>query len=74
MEMRAHPRIRGELASPKLDARAPVDAAIPGAKIAMREHPVSQLPAELWQAWPVRWLGQLSPRANGLPTYEKTGC
>ena len=47
MEMRAHPRIRGELASPKLKARAPVDAAIPGAEIAMREHPVSQLPAEL---------------------------
>src|ERR1700747_335204 len=47
MEMRAHPCAGGELAGPELDADAPVDAAIPGAEIAMREHAVSEFATEL---------------------------
>src|SRR5215471_7873719 len=71
MEMGADPRAGGELAGSELDARAAVDATIPGTEIAMREHPVRELAAKLQHARPVRRFGQGRARANGLPSRQE---
>ena len=47
MEMRADPRSGSELASAELRARRTVDTAIPRTEIAVGEHPIGKLAAQL---------------------------
>jgi hypothetical protein len=73
MKMCAHSRAGGELAGAELDAGAAIDAAIPRAEIAMAEHAVGELAAELQQARAVRRLGQRFAFPDRLPTREEAG-
>src|SRR6516164_10964780 len=71
MEMRADPRTGGELASAELSARHPIDVAIPGTKIAVREHAVGKFAAQLQQARTICRLRQWRARPDRLPARDE---
>src|SRR6516162_10654415 len=71
MEMRAHSRTGGELASAELGARYPVDAAIPRTEIAVGEHAVGKFAAQLQQARSLRRLRQRRARPDRLPARDE---
>jgi hypothetical protein len=71
MEVRADARPCGELAGAKLAAADTVDAAIPRTEIAVGEHAVGKLAAELQQARPVGGRRQRSACPDVLPTRQK---
>src|SRR5216683_2041336 len=74
MEMRADPRAGGKLAGPGLAACQAVDAAVPGAEIAMGEHAPGERAAEVEQARPVRVGRQRRAFPDRLPALEKDPC
>src|SRR6516162_2715465 len=71
MEMRAHSRTGGELASAELGARYPVDAAIPRTEIAVGEHAVGKFAAQLQQARSLRRPRQWRARPDRLPARDE---
>src|SRR5262249_26994191 len=71
MEMRADPRSGSELAGAELSTCRTVDTAIPRTKIAVGEHPIGKLAAQLEQAWPVHCRRQWRARPDCPPPCEK---
>src|SRR6266446_1749825 len=71
MEMRAHSRTGGELASAELGTCHPIDAAIPRTEIAVGEHTVGKFAAQLQQARSVRRLRQRRASPDCLPARDK---
>src|SRR5262249_5619112 len=71
MEMRADPRSGSELAGAEFRGRLTVDAAIPRTKIAVGEHPIRKLAAQLDQAGPVPHRRQWRARPDCPPPCEK---
>src|SRR6516165_6621846 len=71
MEMRAHSRTGGELASAELGTCYPVDAAIPRTKIAVGEHAVGKFAAQLQYARSLRRPRQRRARPDRLPARDK---
>src|SRR5262249_22644293 len=74
MEMRAHSRTGGELASAELGARYPVDLAIPRTEIAVGEHAVGKFAAQLQQARSLRRPRQWRARPDRLPAHNEYRC
>src|SRR5262249_36937427 len=74
MEMRAHSRTGGELASAELGARYPVDAAIPRTEIAVGEHAVGKFAAQLQQARSLRRPRHGPARPARLPARRGYRC
>src|SRR5215467_11907115 len=74
MEVRAHSRTGGELASAELGARYPVDAAFPRTEIAVGEHAVGKFAAQLQQARSLRRPRQWRARLDRLPARDEYRC
>src|SRR5262249_49924802 len=71
MKVRADPRTRGQLASAEFCAHHAVNSAVPWTEVAMGEHPVDKLAAQLQQAWPVRRRQQRRALSDRLPERKK---
>ena len=71
MEVRADPRSGSQLARTELGAGDTIDAAVPGAEVAVGEHAVGKLPTQLQQARPLRSWQQGRACTDRLPARDK---
>ena len=71
MEVLADPRSGSQLARTELGAGDTIDAAVPGAEVAVGEHAVGKLPTQLQQARPLRSWQQGRACTDRLPARDK---